>query len=80
MEGYKSVKKAAEKLGISTTAVYKLIHRGSLASRRLGMMLWIKDEELERLRKDPQYRRYSRARRDAIGDQPELGGGENGTV
>lgn len=80
LEGHKTVKKAAEKLGVSTTAIYNLIRRGSLASRRIGNLHLIKDAELDKLQQNPEYQRKSRAARPSLEETPGDLGGDHGAA
>ena len=59
------VKEAAEVLGISRQAVYRLIDRGTLAAQwRWGRRL-VWDTAVEKLAQDPDFERRSRRRKDA---------------
>lgn len=61
IEGWMRTGEAAHKMGISRSAVNRLIARGTLRARFAGGMSWIHIDELRRLAADPMFRARSRA-------------------
>lgn len=51
----------AVELGISTTAVYRLIHRGTLGRVYIGTRVFIRPDQVEAYRANELYQRRSRA-------------------
>lgn len=63
MEHLIESKEAAEILGISQTAVHRLVNRGTLPAIWLGSRRIFVRHQVLKLLEDPEYRRRSRAER-----------------
>ena len=64
MEEFLTVATVAKRLGISLQAVYRLIERGTLRSRRIGRQRMIHRDWVAKLQNDPEYQaRSERANR-----------------
>jgi excisionase family DNA binding protein len=59
-EGWMRTGEAASRLGISRTAVNRLIARGTLVARFVGGCSWIRIQDLRKLAADPEYRKATR--------------------
>lgn len=75
MDQWLTIKQVAVELGISVSAVYRLIARGSLASRLIvGKRVCAKSAVSELLQRES-YQKQSRAKRgEVVIDQPTLEG------
>lgn len=75
MDQWLTIKQVAAELGISVSAVYRLIARGSLASRLIVGKRVCARSAVSDLQQRETYIRQSRARReDSMIDQPTLEG------
>lgn len=63
MEHLIDTRRAAEMLGISQTAVHRLVNRGTLPAIWLGSRRIYLRHQVEKLLEDPDYQKRSRAER-----------------
>lgn len=64
MEHLLDAKQAAQILGISETAVHRLVNRGTLPAIWLGSRRIFVRHNVEKLLRDPDYQRRTRAQRE----------------
>ena len=60
MENFLTVRACAEKLGVSATAVHRLIHRGTLAASWAAGRLFVRRDRLDALMADSDYIKRTR--------------------